>query len=663
MSAFSQGGVCDLRTNVEIGSFDVPSAVCIGQQFNAIDKSGGTNVKYIFGYAGQAASLLSTIPSEPGPNAQWAFSRAADFIVLQYGKKNGKDMYACKIVTVRDKSEPKFSYRDCNNNEIEIAISDVPANNFDYYTIDWGDGNTPERVDPTSLPYKKVRSLTTPRTIKVSGAFNTASTCAASSAKTIPYKDNSVPGFTGYDDPNYPNIQQIVLKEADEAVLTIGGSYDPAGYNIYMTPKGTPFVNPTPVKTSTLPGEVSIPIPDTTKSYCFYIERPNACGVETSAEICTMILTDVNPYSSTSQEIIWEDYPSDMSHTTTDHTYGRYMAKTTKLLKEEDGVLLPEIAVTGSPYTDNVNCRKEYCYRVKTETQGQMYYYGFKGVSISKQICLDRDDFHPPAITDALVTVNIANASEINYADNSSWTLRRDKYILYHDNGTVFKEVMSNPTLASFVDVNVDNSQKSNCYKVAFVDECGSISELSPPFCTTFLSEANRNQLMWTGQTPFADTGVDTYEVQSYDETTNTPSTVTSRSSTQLTYLPDLSGFEEEAKFRIKIIAPDGSESYSNTYTIPLIVKLLLPDAFTPNNDTINDKLELKGTFRRIADFDFQIYNRWGNPVFTSNDPLKSWDGNFQGASLPIDTYTYKIYAKLTDGSEINKTGKFLLMR
>ncbi len=662
ISAFSQGGVCDLRTGIEKGSFDVPSAVCIGQQFNAVDKSGGTNIKYIFGYAGQDASLLPGIPSEPGPNSQWAFSRAADFIVLQYGKKNGKDMYACKVITVRDKSEPKFSYRDCNNNAIEIAISDVPSNNFDYYMIDWGDGNSPERVEPTALPYKKVKSLTTPRTIKVSGAFNTASTCAASSAKTIPYKDNSVAGFMGYDDPNYPNIQQVVLKEADEAVLTIGGSYDPTGYSVYMTPKGMPYAS-TPVKTSVLPGEVSIPIPDTTKSYCFYIEKPNACGIETSAEICTMVLTDVNPVSSTSQEIIWEEYPTSMSHTTTDRTYGRFMDQTTQLLKEEDGVLLPPIPVTGSPYTDNVNCQKEYCYRLKTETKGQMYYYGFKGVSISNRMCLDREEFHPPAITDALVTVNIANASEINYADNSPWTLRRDKYILYHYNGTDFKEIMSSTTLAPFDDASVDNSQKSNCYKIAFVDECGSTSELSPPFCTTFLSEANKNELIWTAQPPFANIGIGKFDLESFDENTGAPSIITSLPATQLTYIPDLSGFEEEAKFRIKITALDGSESYSNSYTIPLMVKLLLPDAFTPNNDAINDKLEIKGTFRRITDFDFQIYNRWGNPVFSSSDPLKSWDGNFQGASSPGDTYTYKIYAKLTDGTEINKTGKFLLMR
>lgn len=668
ISAFSQG-ICDLKSTdgIEVGDFDVPAAVCIGENFDAKDRSGGIGIKYIFGYSGQPISALPGVPSLPGPNAQWAFATSAQFVVLQYGKKNNKDMYRCKVVTVRDNSEPDFSYRDCNNNQIEITIANLPANNFDYYTIDWGDANPPERVNPNDLPYKKVRNLSTPRTIKVDGVFNNGSTCTASAFKNISYKDNSVTGFTGYNDPNYPNIKQLTLKSAEEAVLTINGSYDPNGFNVYMTPKGTlyatPPASPTPVKRGALPGDVSIPIPDTTKSYCFYIERLNACGVETSPEICTMILSEVNPLSSTSQEIIWEQYPSLMSHIDNSTSYGRFMNSTTKLLKEEDGALLPEIPISSSPYIDNVDCQKEYCYRIKTETKGQMYYYNFSGVSISKQVCLNRDEFHPPAITDALVTVNDTNASEINYADNSSWTIPRQKYILYHNDGTEFKEIKTTPTLTPFVDASVDNSQKSNCYKIAFLDQCGSTSELSDAFCTTFLSEANKNELLWTIQTPFADTGISTFELQKYDENINAVSTVVSLPSTQTKYTPDLSGFEEEAKFRIKVTAPDGSESYSNVYVIPLTVKILLPDAFTPNNDAINDKLEIRGTFRRITDFEFQIYNRWGNLVFSSNDPLKSWDGSFQGNRAPADTYTYKIYAKLVDGTEVNKSGKFLLIR
>lgn len=660
ISAFSQG-VCDLTNGVEQGAFDAPAAVCLGEPVNVQDRSGGTDIKYIFGYKSQPASALPSISSEPGPNASWPFIRAETYTILQYGKKNGKDMYLCKKVVVRENSEPIFSYSGCNDNRVEIIIPNDPANNFDRYTVDWGDGNPPETVNPSDLPFKKYKDLALPRTINVNGVFNTASTCLASSSKTIPF----LGGTSGpRNDPNLGVIGQLILESADKAVLTISGSHDPDGYSLYMTPQGTPY-GFTPHKTGVRPGDVSISIPDTTQSYCFFINRLNACGSEESGEICTVILSDVNRIDNNTQEIVWESYPTEMTQYPNEPIYGRFLTSTTKLIKEEDGVELPEIAVSGSPYIDNIDCKKKYCYRIQTETSGQLYFYTFAGISLSKQICVDKEDFHPPKITDAFVSVSDANTSVVTFKDNSSWTLVRDKYLLYRDNGTTFIEIMSNPTEALFTDATVDNSQKSNCYKIAFVDECGSTSELSDPFCTIFLSEANKGQLTWTAPTPFADVDVADYEVESFDENTAATSVVTSPAlpATQLEYTPDLSGFVEEAKFRIKTTRADGSVSYSNTYTIPISVKLLLPDVFTPNNDTHNDNLQIKGTFRRITKFEFQIYNRWGNPVFTSDDPLRTWDGNFQGTMAPADTYTYKIYAQINDGTEVSKTGKFLLMR
>lgn len=659
ISAFSQG-VCDLTTGVEKGAFEVPAAVCLGEPVNVQDKSGGTDIRYVFSYNSQPASALPSL-SEPGPNASWPFIRAQTYTILQYGKKNGKDMYLCKKVVVREKSEPVFSYSGCNDNRVEIIIPNDPANNFDRYTIDWGDGNPPENVNPSDLPFKKYKDLNLPRTINVSGVFNTASTCLASTSKTIPFLGGS---SGARNDPNLGVIRQLMLESADKAVLTIKGSYDPDGYNLFMTPQGTPY-DFTPHKTGVQPGDVSISIPDTTQSYCFYIKRFNACGSEESGEICTVILSDVNRIDNNTQEIVWEPYATRMTTFPNEPIYGRFLTSTTKLIKEEDGVELPEMTVSGSPYIDNIDCKKKYCYRIQTETSGQLYFYTFQGVSLSKQICVAKEDFHPPKITDAFVSVDAANASEIRFNDNSSWTLQRDKYLLYHDNGTAFTEIMSNPVEAPFTDATVDNSQKSNCYKIAFVDECGSTSDLSDPFCTIFLSEANKGQLAWTGLTPFADVDVVDYEVESFDENTGTTSVVTSPAlpATQLEYTPDLSSFVEEAKFRIKTTRADGSVGYSNTYTIPISVRLLLPDVFTPNNDTHNDNLQIKGTFRRITKFEFQIYNRWGNPVFTSDDPLRTWDGNFQGTMAPVDTYTYKIYAKINDGTEVSKTGKFLLMR
>lgn len=63
-----------------------------------------------------------------------------------------------------------------------------------------------------------------------------------------------------------------------------------------------------------------------------------------------------------------------------------------------------------------------------------------------------------------------------------------------------------------------------------------------------------------------------------------------------------------------------------------------IPSAFTPNNDGEND-LFRPMIFGNIQQFEFTVLNRYGQPVFRSNDPLAGWDGRFKG--LLQDTGTY----------------------
>ncbi len=36
-----------------------------------------------------------------------------------------------------------------------------------------------------------------------------------------------------------------------------------------------------------------------------------------------------------------------------------------------------------------------------------------------------------------------------------------------------------------------------------------------------------------------------------------------------------------------------------------------------------------------------QIFNRWGQLIFESDDPAKGWDGNYNGSPVPMGTYVY----------------------
>ncbi|WP_341838690.1 gliding motility-associated C-terminal domain-containing protein [Chitinophaga pollutisoli] len=68
---------------------------------------------------------------------------------------------------------------------------------------------------------------------------------------------------------------------------------------------------------------------------------------------------------------------------------------------------------------------------------------------------------------------------------------------------------------------------------------------------------------------------------------------------------------------------------------------LEMPNAFSPNNDGMNDFFRPKS--KAVMAFSMQVYNRSGNLVFTTNDHRRGWDGNVNGKPAPMGTYVYII--------------------
>ena len=86
-----------------------------------------------------------------------------------------------------------------------------------------------------------------------------------------------------------------------------------------------------------------------------------------------------------------------------------------------------------------------------------------------------------------------------------------------------------------------------------------------------------------------------------------------------------------------------------------------IPNAFTPNNDGKNDLLKVEGY--NFTNFTIQIYNRWGEKIFFSDNPDVSWNGRYNEAEAPEDVYVYKLIF-LDDRSEKHTyTGHVTLIR
>ena len=71
---------------------------------------------------------------------------------------------------------------------------------------------------------------------------------------------------------------------------------------------------------------------------------------------------------------------------------------------------------------------------------------------------------------------------------------------------------------------------------------------------------------------------------------------------------------------------------------------VLAPTAFSPNNDGVNDLFMVKQDCPFGYDaYLFQVFDRWGNPVFETSDPLEGWDGMRQGIAAHLGVYTWHV--------------------
>lgn len=89
-----------------------------------------------------------------------------------------------------------------------------------------------------------------------------------------------------------------------------------------------------------------------------------------------------------------------------------------------------------------------------------------------------------------------------------------------------------------------------------------------------------------------------------------------------------------------------------------------VPTAFTPDGNGSSDVFYVRAEgFNK--DFEFAIFNRWGEQIFFTKDILTGWDGNRQanGDKMPEGAYVYHIKGTLTDGTPVDSKGMINLIR
>jgi gliding motility-associated-like protein len=118
-------------------------------------------------------------------------------------------------------------------------------------------------------------------------------------------------------------------------------------------------------------------------------------------------------------------------------------------------------------------------------------------------------------------------------------------------------------------------------------------------------------------------------------------------------------------KYKVTVSNPCGSVQDSmyiflqNEYC-----DLFMANAFSPGNDWVNNVFMPRG--RNITVKLFQIYNRWGELVFETDQNNVGWDGTYQGEYVQEGLYIWKLFYNTANGPYIKKNnafGQILLIR
>jgi gliding motility-associated-like protein len=89
---------------------------------------------------------------------------------------------------------------------------------------------------------------------------------------------------------------------------------------------------------------------------------------------------------------------------------------------------------------------------------------------------------------------------------------------------------------------------------------------------------------------------------------------------------------------------------------------LYIPSAFTPNGDGLNDVFKPAAS-RSLKKYRFQIYNRWGQKIFETNDISKGWNGSYNGKNLERGAFIWHCIYQFEGEGEKMKKGTVTLIR
>jgi len=304
----------------------------------------------------------------------------------------------------------------------------------------------------------------------------------------------------------------------------------------------------------------------------------------------------------------------------------------------------------------------EYCFLVKAELEGAYVSGSNKSCVITKMQRL------PEWINADYATVNPGNSIELSFTvdpDSEIKTLQLEKRIGLSGSYQWIAQIPPSAGAQRYTDYNADVST-INYYRASVANACGNpmvYSNICSNIVLTPVLEDNKIVMKWNSYRKwagevnnykmFVDTGYGWIEKY----TAGPDDTIFLISYNDFMY--DISG--DEVCFLVR--AYEGSnpfgvqgESQSSHACIPASEKITVPNIFTPDNNSVNDRFRPVLSFTPV-DYQLIITDLKRVTVFETRDFNSEWDGTRGGNHLPQGTYLWFLRVKTPSGRNISESG------
>lgn len=284
----------------------------------------------------------------------------------------------------------------------------------------------------------------------------------------------------------------------------------------------------------------------------------------------------------------------------------------------------------------------------------------------------------PEYLNNNYVTVSGYNTIKVSFSIDTTAESMDSYKILRSCGGSTFDTIAIVPVSSQseiIITDTIDTFGSICSYKIAAFDQCDHEVIASNEGNNIILKAWSENKLeinlSWTRYHSWRGdlAGYDIYRSIDYGP----PEYITTIASDDTVFQDDLSSLAQlpikgEFCYYVESVEENnpiyiGAASRSNVACASHGPVVYVANAFSPNGDNVNDIFAPKVSFASTEDYTFIVYNRFGLPVFETNDLNVGWDGKINGHKAPLAVYVYFLKFSTSEKKVFEQSGHFTLIR